>query len=70
MKLRDVLLKTMAKKITWIEADEIAGMSVRNMQRKREAYQEHGYNGCSTGGNSYRLMPMETAEKVPTLYRD
>ena len=35
MKLQDVILKAMAKKITWIGAAEIAGMSVRNMQRKR-----------------------------------
>ncbi len=37
MKLQDVILKAIAKKITWIEAAEIAGMSVRNMQRKRHA---------------------------------
>jgi hypothetical protein len=45
MKLQDVILKAMAKKLTWIEAAEIAGMSVRNMQRKRQAYQEYGYTG-------------------------
>ena len=45
MKLQDVILKAMAKKISWIDAAEIAGMSVRNMQRKRQAYQEHGYTG-------------------------
>ena len=37
MKLQDVILKAMAKKLTWIEAAEIAGMSVRNMQRMRAA---------------------------------
>ena len=45
MKLQDVILKTIAKKVTWIEAAEIAGMSVRNMQRKRQAYQDYGYDG-------------------------
>jgi transposase len=39
MKLQDVILKAMAKKLTWIQAAEIAGMSVRNMQRKRQSYQ-------------------------------
>ena len=38
MKLQDVILKAIAKKLTWIEAAEIAGMSVRNMQRKRQGY--------------------------------
>ena len=37
MRLQDVILKAMAKKISWIDAAEIAGMSVRNMQRKRQA---------------------------------
>ena len=45
MKLQDVILKAMAKKISWMEAAEIAGMSVRNMQRKRADYQAYGYTG-------------------------
>jgi hypothetical protein len=73
MKLQDVILKAMAKKITWISAAEIAGMSVRNMQRKRQAYIDHGYNGLfdqRRGKRSYHRVPMETAEKVLALYRD
>jgi transposase len=72
MKLQDVILKAMAKKITWIQAAEIAGMSVRNMQRKRQAYQEHGYTGLfdqRRGRRSIHRVPMETAEKVLALYR-
>ena len=49
MKLQDVILKTMVKKLIWIEPAEIAGMSVRNMPRKRQAYIEHGYNGLFDG---------------------
>jgi hypothetical protein len=30
MKLQDVILKAMARSLTWIEAAEIACMSVRN----------------------------------------
>ena len=73
MKLQDVILKAMAKKLTWIEAAEIAGMSVRNMQRKRQGYIDHGYDGLfdrRRGKNSYHRIPMETAEKVLALYRD
>ena len=67
MKLQEVILKAMAKKLTWIEAAEIAGMSVRNMQRKRQVYQDYGYNGLfdrRRGKNSYHRVPMQTAEKV------
>jgi hypothetical protein len=73
MKLQDVILKAMAKKLLWMEAAEIAGMSVRNMQRKRQAYIDYGYTGLfdrRCGKNSYHRVPMETAEKVLGLYRD
>ncbi|HSP67761.1 MAG TPA: helix-turn-helix domain-containing protein [Bryobacteraceae bacterium] len=73
MKLQDVILKAMAKSLSWIEAAEIAGMSVRNMQRMRQRYQEGGYNGLfdqRRGKRSIHRIPMETAERVLALYRD
>jgi transposase len=73
MKLQDVILKAMAGSLSWIEAAEIAGMSVRNMQRMRQRYREHGYNGLfdqRRGKRSYHRIPMETAERVLALYRD
>lgn len=73
MKLQDVILKAMAKKLTWIEAAEIAGMSVRNMQRKRQAYQEFGYTGLfdqRRGKRSIHRVPMETGEVVLQLYQE
>jgi transposase len=73
MKLQEVILRAIAKKLTWIQAAEIAGMSVRNMQRKRQAYIDHGYNGLfdqRRGKRSYHRVAMETAEKVLALYRD
>jgi len=73
MKLQDVILKAMARRLSWAEAAEIAGMSVRNMQRMRERYQEHGYNGLfdqRRGKRSIHRVPMETVEKVLALYRD
>ena len=38
MKLQDVILKAMAKKISWLEAAEIAGVCDRTMRRMRESY--------------------------------
>src|SRR5215210_3834147 len=73
MKLQDVILKAMAKKITWIAAAEIAGMSVRNMQRKRASYQAYDYTGLfdqRRGKRSIHRVPMETAEKVLALYQE
>jgi transposase len=73
MKLQDVILKAMARKLTWIQAAEIAGMSVRSMQRKRQSYQDHGYDGLfdqRRGKRSIHRVPMATAERVLALYRD
>ena len=73
MKLQDVILKAMAGKITWIDAAEIAGMSVRNMQRKRQAYIDYGYTGLADprrGKTSYHRVPMETAERILRLYQE
>ena len=73
MKLQDVILKAMARKLTWIEAAEIAGMSVRNMQRMRARYQKDGYTGLfdqRRGKRSIHRVPMETAEKMLALYQE
>ena len=40
MKVQDVMLQAMAKKITWYQAAEIMGISDRHMRRWRERYEE------------------------------
>ena len=42
MKLQDVLLKAMARKIRWPDAGEIVGVTDRTMRRWRERLEEHG----------------------------
>lgn len=44
MKVQDVTLQAMAKRITWWQAAEIL-ISDRHMRRCRERYVEEGYNG-------------------------
>ena len=73
MKLQDVILKAMAKKISWLAAAEIAGVSDRTMRRLRERYQEFGYTGLfdqRRGRRSSHRIPMQTAELVLGLYRE
>jgi transposase len=73
MKLQDVILKAMAKKINWLEAAEIIGVCDRTMRRMREGYQKFGYNGLMDrrkGRHSFHRVPMETAEEVLRLYRE
>src|SRR5258708_5584583 len=45
MKVREVILRALAKRITWWQAAEILGISDRSMRRWRERYQQHGYDG-------------------------
>jgi transposase len=73
MKVQDVMLQAMAKKITWWQAAEILGISDRHMRRWRERYEEEGYNGWMDrrrGKPSHRRVPLATVEKVFALYRE
>ena len=73
MKLQDVLLKAMAKKITWWEAAEIIGVTDRTMRRWRERLQEGGYSGLADrrkGKPSDKRVPLATAEEVLRLFQE
>jgi transposase len=72
MKLQDVLLKAMAKKITWWTAAEIIGVSDRTMRRWRERLEQEGYKGLADrrkGKASFRRVPLKTVEEVLGLYQ-
>jgi transposase len=73
MKLQDVLLKAMAKKITWWQAAEIIGVTDRTMRRWRERLEVEGYKGLADrrkGKPSFRRVPLATCEEVLRLYRE
>ena len=73
MKVQDVLLKAMAKKITWWAAAEIVGVSDRTMRRWRERLEEHGYVGLADrrkGKPSPKRIPLATMEELLRLYRE
>jgi len=73
MKLHDVLLKAMAKKITWWDAAEIIGVSDRTMRRWRARLEKDGYSGLADrrkGRPSAKRVPLETVETVLRLYQE
>src|SRR3954471_17835789 len=45
MKLQDVMLRAMAKRITWYQAAEILGISCRQVQRWETRFEHEGYEG-------------------------
>ncbi len=73
MKVQEVILRAMAKKITWWQAAEIVGISDRQMRRWYRRYQEFGYDGLydrRLGRPSPKRVPVETVERVLGLYRE
>ena len=73
MKVQEVILRAMAKKISWWQAAEIIGISDRQMRRWRQRYGEFGYDGLfdrRRGKPSPQRVPLATAEQVLGLYRE
>jgi transposase len=73
MKVQEVILRAMGKKITWWQAAEIIGISDRQMRRWRERYEEFGFRGLfdrRRGKPSPKKVPVAVVEKVLGLYRE
>ena len=73
MKVQEVILRAMAKKITWWQAAEIIGLSDRSRRRWRGRYEQSGYDGLfdrRRGKPSPKRVPVETVEAVLRLYQE
>ena len=73
MKVQEVILRAVAKKITWVQAGEIIGLSERQMRRWKERYQEYGYDGLfdhRLGKPSPKRVPLATVEEILRLYQE
>src|ERR1051326_6975335 len=63
----------MAKRITWYQADEILGMSGRQMLRWQTRFKHEGYGGLfdrRKGMPSPKRVPLATVEEVLRLYQE
>ena len=68
MKVQEVILRAMAKKLTWWQAAEIIGLSDRSLRRWR--YEPSGYDGLfdrRRGRPSPRRAPLATVERLAVL---
>ncbi len=73
MKVQEVILRALAKKITWWQAAEILGLSDRQMRRWHWRYREYGYDGLidrRVGRPSSKRVPLAVVEQVLALYRE
>jgi hypothetical protein len=63
----------MAKRISWLSAAEIIGVTPRTMRQWRERMEEHGYDGLRDrrkGKTSQRRVALQTCETVLRLYQE
>jgi transposase len=73
MKIQEVILRALTKKITWWQAAEIIGITDRQMRRWHWRYKEFGYDGLldrRLGKPSPRRVPLAVVEQVFSLYRE
>lgn len=73
MKIHEVMLRAMARRITWWQAAEIIGISCRQMRRWLRRYEEHGYEGLRDrrrGRVSEKRVPLQQVEEVLRLYQE
>src|SRR5260370_37014618 len=72
MKVQEVILRALAKRISWWQAAEILGLSDRQMRRWRRRYETYGYDGLwdrRRGKPRPRRGAGEVGEQVLGLYR-
>ena len=73
MKVEEVILRAVARKIRWWQAAEIIGISDRQMRRWHERFQEFGIRGLydrRRGRPSPKRVALGEVEKVLQLYRE
>ena len=73
MKIQEVMLRAMAKRITWWQAAEIIGIGCRQMRRWRQRYEEDGYDGLRDrrrGRVSEKRVALAQVEEVLRLYQE
>jgi hypothetical protein len=72
MTRREVMVRAIAREITWIQAAWICGITDRHMRRLKERYMAHGYDGLvdQRGGRPRRKrIALETIETLCALRR-
>lgn len=73
MTRQEVILRVYAKRLTWIQAAEILGISCRHLRRIKQNYEQFGFHALfdgRIGKASLRRVPISVVEEVLRLYRE
>ena len=72
MTKKEVVLKAIEGRITWLQAADILGISARHMRRIKQRYEEYGFDALRDGRSGKprrKRIPLATVEKLLTLRR-
>ena len=67
---KEVIVRAIAKELTWIQAADICGITARQMRRMKLRYEAHGYDGLMDrrGGRTRRKrIAVKTLAKLCRL---
>jgi transposase len=70
---KEVIVRAIAKELTWIQAAEICGITARQMRRLKRRYEQYGYDGLvdGRGGKTRRKrISLTTIEQLCELRRE
>lgn len=70
---KEVILKAIEKRITWLQAAAVLGISARHMRRLKEKYETYGFGGLRdrrAGAPRRKRIPVKDIEKLCRLKRD
>jgi len=73
MKIQEVIMRAMARKLKWYQAAAILGISCRQMRRMKERWEKRGYDGLFDrrhGKPSPKRVPMARVQEVLRLYQE
>jgi transposase len=73
MTIQEVILKALSGGISWFQAADILGMSIRSMRRYRAGLEKWGYDGLFDHRRktpSPRSVPVDEVKRILGLYRE
>jgi len=73
MTRKEVIVRAIAKELTWIQAAEICGITARQMRRLKQRYERHGYDGLVDGRSGKprrKRIPVATIARLCQLRRE
>src|SRR5262245_33287787 len=73
MTRKEVIVRAIARQITWIQAAQICGVSDRQMRRLKHRYEQRGYEGLAdqrTGTPRRKRIARDVSQKLCSLKRE